>query len=63
MFDSDAFAKQLQEAALNEARGQAAQSSYDVNCPKCHQSFNAHSGENICPHCGKTINITFDIKF
>lgn len=63
MFDSDKFTKQLKDAALNLAREQAAQGSYDVTCPKCHQTFEAHSGENTCPHCGKNINVTFEIDF
>lgn len=63
MFDANKFAEQLKEAALDKAREQALKSSYDVKCPECHESFKAHSGKNTCPHCGKVVNITFDINF
>lgn len=29
-------------------------------CTHCHKSFQAHIGENICPHCNTKINLSFD---
>ena len=60
-FDFDLSAL-LKETALEEAREALKEDTYDVECPYCNKEFEAHQGENICPHCKKTVKLNLEIN-
>jgi ribosomal protein L37AE/L43A len=53
----------IESEALNIARDKLSTDYYDVECPYCSKAFRARSGINICPHCGKKVELTLEFEF
>lgn len=57
------FDKSKFESAIKKQAQEALQKrSYDIECPYCHVTFSAQSGQNICPHCQKTVDLNLNIN-
>lgn len=54
--DMRRFERALKEAALKQAEKQLEKKGIAVVCPKCGNTIQIHTGQNICPFCKSELN-------
>lgn len=52
----------LNELAKQKAMQVLQTQGISINCPNCHQQFLAHSNPAVCPNCGNSSNINFNVN-
>lgn len=52
----------LNELAKQKAMQVLQTQGISINCPNCHQQFTAHSNPAVCPNCGNSSNINFNVN-
>lgn len=60
--DMSGFEKALKDAIFKQAGKAIEEKRFDVECPFCGSKFQAQKGDNICPDCGKTVELDLNIK-
>lgn len=54
--DMKRLTRDLEKAAIEEAKKQIQKQGLAVVCPKCHNAIQVHIGKNICPICKTELN-------
>ena len=61
--DMRRFSHDLENSISNMAFSAISDMAFDVECPHCHNNFQAHSGINFCPMCQNQVTVNLDINF
>ena len=62
-FDTNKLEKEILKQVRTDIKNTYSKKSFDIQCPKCNQSFSAKKGFNICPNCKNEVNLELDFDF
>lgn len=58
--DMERFKRDLIKNVKETSRELIEEGGVEMDCPFCSKPFQMINGDNICPHCGETVAVTFD---
>lgn len=61
-FDAGRFMKDLEHDIMENAKEQALEQEYDVECPHCNADIRLVPGKRLCPKCGETIDFQLNVR-
>lgn len=61
--DMNKFSKHLINQVHDAAKNNISARTFNVECPKCKNSFLAIKGINICPYCQNEIDLELEFNF
>ena len=50
----------LSDDLMNSIRNEIESNGHEVECPKCHTTFMAYQGVNVCPSCKEKIDLRIE---
>lgn len=58
--DMNRFLNDLNNSVVSMAHSAAYNMNYDIECPHCHNHFQASAGINFCPICQKQVDVNLN---
>lgn len=56
------LSRDIERSMRRELRREIPKTGIYRPCPKCGATMRMVAGTNTCPHCGKTVEVTFDLS-